>query len=362
MDYFDIYKNKNIFLTGHTGFKGSWLGLWLYFLGAKVYGYALKPAINPNHFSLLETDKIFAKNYFADINDIKSLKAAMNESNPEIIFHLAAQPLVRASYKNPYETFMTNVIGTLNILNLARELKNLKAIVIITTDKVYENKEWIWGYREIDALGGYDPYSASKACAELVTSSIRQSFFNIDEFNKTHQVLVASVRAGNVIGGGDWSEDRLIPDLVKAMTKGVKTSIRNPKARRPWQYVLEPLRGYLMLGEKLLNGKSNFATSFNFGPDIESNLNVETLLSLVKGIWSDISYEIKPDINSPHEAHLLMLDISKARNLLGWKPILNIEDTVSMTMQWYKEFYTNQKILSFKQLEEYLKINNERNC
>ena len=233
MPTFDIYKGKRIFLTGHTGFKGSWLNLWLKSLGAEVYGYALAPNTNPSHFELLGGNKEF-RGVFADIRDRENLKQSLKSFNPDIIFHLAAQPLVRESYKNPVATFESNVIGTLNILDCARELESLKAIVVITTDKVYENKEWIWGYRENDALGGYDPYSASKACAEIVTDSMRNSFFNINEFGKSHQVLIATARAGNVIGGGDWSEDRLIPDIIKAVCANKSAKIRNPKSTRLW--------------------------------------------------------------------------------------------------------------------------------
>ncbi|EAI4828509.1 CDP-glucose 4,6-dehydratase [Campylobacter lari] len=351
---FDIYKNKKVFITGHSGFKGSWLSLWLHHTGAKIYGYSLKPNTTFNHFDILSMQEIFEKSYFEDINEYTKLENALFECDPEIIFHLAAQPLVRYSYKNPIETFQTNVIGTLNILNIARKLKNLKAIVVITTDKVYENKEWYWGYKELDPLGGYDPYSASKACAEIVTNSIRQSFFNVDEFKKSHNVLIASARAGNVIGGGDWSEDRLIPDVIKAASENSSAIIRNPKSTRPWQHVLEPLRGYLMLGEKLLEGNKEFATSFNFGPNDEGDLSVEDVLKLSSSFWDKISYQIQVDLNAPHEANLLMLDISKARKMLNWTPILNSSLSIELTIKWYKEFYEKNNILTISHLEKYL--------
>ncbi|EAI1056557.1 CDP-glucose 4,6-dehydratase [Campylobacter coli] len=351
---FDIYKNKKVFISGHTGFKGSWLSLWLNCIGAKVYGYSLQPNTTPNHFEIINLQDKLAQNYFADINDLKKLEEAMIESDPEIIFHLAAQPLVRYSYKNPLETFQTNAMGTFNILNCARKLKNLKAIVIITTDKVYENKEWLWGYREDEPLGGYDPYSASKACAEIITNSMRQSFFNIDVFGKSHGVLVASARAGNVIGGGDWSEDRLIPDIIKGVEKNNTAIIRNPDAIRPWQHVLEPLLGYLMLGEKLLKGEREFATSFNFGPNNEGDLSVKDVLKFASSFWDKISYKIQADLNAPHEANLLMLDISKARKMLNWKPILNSSLSVEWTIKWYREFYENKVTLTSKQLENYM--------
>ncbi|EAK9947389.1 CDP-glucose 4,6-dehydratase [Campylobacter lari] len=353
---FDIYKNKKVFITGHSGFKGSWLSLWLHHIGAKIYGYSLKPNTTFNHFDILSMQKIFEKSYFEDINDYTKLENALLECDPEIIFHLAAQPLVRYSYKNPLETFQTNAIGTLNILNIARKLKNLKAVVIITTDKVYENKEWYWGYKELDPLGGYDPYSASKACAEIITNSIRQSFFSVDEFKKSHNVLIASARAGNVIGGGDWSEDRLIPDIIKAASKNSSAIIRNPKSTRPWQHVLEPLRAYLMLGEKLLEGNKEFATSFNFGPNNEGDLSVEDVLKLASSFWDKISYQVQVDLNAPHEANLLMLDISKARKMLNWTPILNSSLSIEWTIKWYKEFYMCEKIISVNQLKNFLFI------
>ncbi|EAI4298528.1 CDP-glucose 4,6-dehydratase [Campylobacter lari] len=351
---FDIYKNKKVFITGHSGFKGSWFSLWLHHIGAKIYGYSLKPNTTFNHFDILSMQKILEKSYFEDINNYTKLENALFECDPEIIFHLAAQPLVRYSYKNPIETFQTNVIGTLNILNIARKLKNLKAVVIITTDKVYENKEWYWAYKELDPLGGYDPYSASKACAEIITNSIRQSFFNVDEFKKSHNVLIASARAGNVIGGGDWSEDRLIPDIIKAASENSSAIIRNPKSTRPWQHVLEPLRAYLMLGKKLLEGNKEFATSFNFGPNNEGNLSVEEVLKLASSFWDKISYQVQVDLNAPHEANLLMLDISKARKMLNWTPILNSSLSIEWTIKWYKEFYEKNNILTVSHLEKYL--------
>ena len=321
-------------------------------MGAEVYGYALAPNTNPSHFELLGGNKEF-RGVFADIRDRENLKQSLRSFNPDIIFHLAAQPLVRESYKNPVATFESNVIGTLNILDCARELESLKAIVVITTDKVYENKEWIWGYRENDALGGYDPYSASKACAEIVTDSMRNSFFNINEFGKSHQVLIATARAGNVIGGGDWSEDRLIPDVIKAVCANKSVKIRNPKSTRPWQHVLEPLRGYLMLGEKLLEGKKEFATAFNFGPNLQDNLRVEEILKITKNLWDKVDYVLECDSNAPHEAGLLMLDVAKAQKLLNWEPVMNSLESIKYTISWYREFYENRQIVSQEQLENY---------
>ena len=249
-----IYKKRRGLITGNTGFKGSWLGLWLYELGAIVHGLSLEPKTNPNHYTLanykIETDLI-------DITDFEKVKKSVDTFYPEIIFHLAAQPLVEYSYNNPLETFNTNIIGTANLLEASKNNNSLKAIVIVTSDKCYENREWIWSYREFDPLGGYDPYSASKACSEIIISSYRNSFFNIDEYHKSHNILIASARAGNVIGGGDWSEDRLIPDIVRAASCNKTVIIRSPNALRPWQHVLEPLSGYLLIGQKLLEEKKN---------------------------------------------------------------------------------------------------------
>lgn len=359
MDFSAIYKDKKVFLTGHTGFKGSWLNLWLKNLGAEVYGYALKPNTTPNHFELLGGSKEF-QGIFADVRDRVQLKKSLQDFKPNIIFHLAAQPLVRESYKNPISTFEINTIGTLNILECARDLQNLKAIVVITTDKVYENKEWIWGYRENDTLGGYDPYSASKACAEIVIDSMRNSFFHLNDFNKSHNVLIASARAGNVIGGGDFSIDRIIPDLIKGIMQGRITNIRNPLATRPWQNVLEPLRGYLMLGARLLSGDKNYAQGFNFGPFIDGNLSVLQMLEISKSHWDRIQYKVNQDKSNPHEANLLMLDSTKAYHLLGWKPLLSPEQSIAKTITWYKNFIQDNIVATKDQLQEYIKAINSK--
>ncbi|CAM3335096.1 CDP-glucose 4,6-dehydratase [Helicobacter labetoulli] len=348
----EIYRNKKVFLTGHSGFKGSWLSLFLHTLGAEVYGYSLVPNTTPNHYTLLDSN-IFVNSKFGDINDYVSLESALQEVEPEIIFHLAAQPLVRYSYQEPLYTFQTNAIGTLNLLDSARKLKNLSAIVIITTDKVYENKEWLYGYREYDRLGGHDPYSASKACAEIIIDSMRKSFFDPESYRKTHSVLIATARAGNVIGGGDWSEDRLIPDLIRGVADNNRTRIRNPNTTRPWQHVLEPLHGYLMLGQKLLKGQKEFATSFNFGPNLEGNVSVQEVLEIAQSKWNKIQYEIHKDSNAPHETNLLMLDSTKAQKMLGWNPVWNHIDAIMYTMQWYKEFYENNQVISTIQLQKY---------
>lgn len=358
----EIYQNKKVFITGHTGFKGTWLGLWLQRLGAKVYGYSLAPYSTPNHFSLIQ-EKNDICSYIADINDLQTLQNTLSEVEPDIIFHLAAQPLVRESYLDPQTTFQTNIIGVFNLFQSARSLKNLKAIINVTTDKVYENKEQIWAYRENDALGGYDPYSASKACSEIVTDSMRKSFFNPSNFGKTHQILIATARSGNVIGGGDWSKDRLIVDLVLSAKSKQSALIRSPRATRPWQHVLEPIYGYLLLGEKLLQREVLYASSFNFGPKSEDNLEVGKIIEIAKTQWCEINYTIQEDNSSnPHEAGLLMLDPTKAQKLLQWHTLWNAQEAIEKTIDWYREFYTHNQIITFKQLDEYtnqIKTDNE---
>jgi CDP-glucose 4,6-dehydratase len=262
----NIYRNRKVLITGHTGFKGSWLCMLLHHSGAKVYGYALEPPTCPSLYEVAKIDEL-VNSHIADIRDYQTLLKVFSEIQPEIVIHMAAQPLVRNSYKNPVETYAINVMGTVNLLEAVRHTKSVRAVINVTTDKCYENREWIWGYRENDTIGGYDPYSNSKGCSELVTSSFRNSFFNPAEYGNTHQVALASARAGNVIGGGDWAEDRLIPDFIRAIEKNEKVIIRNPYAIRPWQHVLEPLSGYLMLGAKLYSEGIKYAEGWNFGPD-----------------------------------------------------------------------------------------------
>ncbi|MDH5655975.1 MAG: CDP-glucose 4,6-dehydratase, partial [Spirochaetia bacterium] len=288
----NIYKNKSVFVTGHTGFKGSWLTLWLENLSAKVSGFSLDPEADPNHWNLISSRAVDVR---GDINHFENLKAAITEAKPEIVFHLAAQPLVRRSYREPLNTWQTNVAGTANLLEACRSVKSVKAVVVITTDKCYENKEWEWGYRENDRLGGHDPYSASKAACELVVDSYRKSFFN------EKGVLIASARAGNVIGGGDWSEDRLLPDLVRAISEKKILEIRSPGATRPWQHVLDPLAGYLLLGQKLLEGGGEFAEAWNFGPTHEGNRTVKELLEEIKKSFPDVKWKTDR-ADHPHEA------------------------------------------------------------
>lgn len=345
----DIYSGKNILVTGHTGFKGSWLVYWLANMGANVVGYSNEIPTKPSHFELLNLD---IKSIFGDIRDLENIDLAIKEVRPDIVFHLAAQPLVRLSYKNPIETYETNVIGTLKVFEACRK-NNVKAIVNITSDKCYENKEWVWGYRENDPMGGYDPYSSSKGCAEILTSSYRNSFFNLDEYKKSHETLLASARAGNVIGGGDWADDRLICDVIRAASKSEVVSIRNPKATRPWQHVLEPLSGYLLLGQRLLEGKKEFADGWNFGPREEGNYNVGDVLLELKKHWDKVEFKFEANSQNPHEANLLKLDCSKANIKLGWKPTWDSKAAFERTIKWYKSFYENKEILTSDDLKNY---------
>lgn len=347
----ETYKQKRVFVTGHTGFKGSWLITLLNKLGAEISGYALPPITNPNHYSLLPS---ICTSILADISNKHKLEGSIHAFQPDIIFHLAAQPLVRASYDNPGETYQTNVIGTLNVLEAAKACGSVKALVMITTDKVYENKEWEKPYTEEDELGGYDMYSSSKACCEILINSFRNSFFNNDQYRESHTVLLASARAGNVIGGGDWSNDRLIPDIVKAAAIGKTVSIRNPQAVRPWQHVLDCLMGYLLLGEKLLQGNVSDAAAWNFAPFANESKQVQEVAAIAKKIWPEINIAFgKPEINY-HEAGLLILDNTKAIQQLGWKPVWSTEKAIEKTIEWYKDFYKNKTLITHQQVNEYL--------
>ena len=354
----DIYKNKTVLVTGHTGFKGSWLCFWLKQMGANVIGYALEAPTIPNHFELLNLDIISIK---GNIKDFEHLNTVFQTYKPDIVFHLAAQALVKYSYENPIETYETNVIGTLKVFETCRNA-NTKAIVNITSDKAYENKEWIWGYKETDSLGGYDPYSSSKGCADILANSYRNSFFNPKDYKKTHNTLLASCRAGNVIGGGDWAKDRLITDIMISVSQGKKVSIRNPKATRPWEHVLEPLSGYLHIGQKLLEAKVEFAEAWNFGPSDEGSITVEEVVQNVKKHWDKIDYEINSNPNQLHEANLLKLDCSKAHILLKWKDVWDSDTTFEKTVKWYKAYYgEDKKVLTQNDLESYIKNAKEKN-
>jgi len=345
------YLNKRVLITGHTGFKGSWLALWFSQMGAKVTGYSLQPPTNPNHFQLLGLN---INSVIGDIRDTDKLKQAFKEQQPEIVFHLAAQAIVRLSYKDPTETLTTNVMGTVNVLEAARAIDSVRAMIVVTSDKCYENREWPCGYREIDALGGYDPYSASKGCAEIITSCWRNSFFNLKDYGKTHSTLLASARAGNVIGGGDWAPDRLIPDIMRAVSQSQKVTIRNPGATRPWQHVLEPLSGYLLLGQKLLEGRKEFAEAWNFGPSEEENLSVDQIVKQVKKLWPKIDYQIQRSPDRLHEAGLLRLDCAKARGRMQWHPIWDSKNAVEKTTEWYQAYYESRHVLSAEHIGRYI--------
>lgn len=327
-----FWKDKRVFLTGHTGFKGSWMSLWLYSMGAIVKGYSLEPNTNPSLYRILSLDALIDSE-IGDIRDLSKIKESLIEFKPEIVIHMAAQPLVRYSYKEPLETYSTNVMGTANVLEAVRFCETVKAVIVVTTDKVYDNKEWAWGYRENEPLGGYDPYSSSKACAELVTAAYRQSFFSTP-----NAPSIATARAGNVIGGGDWSQDRLIPDAIKAFEENNPLVIRNPYATRPWQHVLEPLSGYLMLAESLYNEGIRFAQSWNFGPDDKDCKSVKWMLDDLVNIWGNDASWVLEQTAQPHEANYLKLDCSKARHELNWYPKWEVSSALQMIVSWHKSF------------------------
>ena len=344
-----------MFVTGHTGFKGSWLCLWLHSLGAEVTGYALEPPTDPSLFRLGRIDKL-VNSVIADVRDGESLSKAVLAANPEIVIHMAAQTLVRKSYKNPVETFTTNVIGTVNLFEAVRCCNTVKSVINITSDKCYENKEWVWGYRENEPLGGYDPYSSSKACSELVTSSYQNSFFHPQDC-PNQGVSIASARAGNVIGGGDWAKDRLIPDSVRSLLKGEKIIIRNPAAIRPWQHVLEPLNGYLLLARKLSENGPRYAGGWNFGPDDKDARPVEWIVKSLCKKWG-LGGSYKTDKGEhPYEAHYLKLDCSKAKYELGWYPKWNLDKAIDKVIEWTQAYKENKDIKDtcLKQITEYSK-------
>lgn len=340
----NTYEGKKVFLTGHTGFKGAWLLKTLSLLGAEVKGYALETQTENDLFNLIDGDSI-CDSVIADLRDRARLHKEIVAFQPDFIFHLAAQPLVRLSYDIPAETFEVNAIGTANVLDGVRLLERACSVVLITTDKVYHNNEWIYPYRENDRLGGFDPYSASKACTELVIDSYRNSFFNTKSYNN-HQKAIAVARAGNVIGGGDWSKDRLIPDVAKAFSLEKPVIIRNPNSVRPWQHVLEPVIGYLLLGANLASDPIQFSQAYNFGPHLSDALPVEEMLKLAIASWGKGGYVVEKEEGQPHEAGLLKLDISKVISELKWYPKMNAKLAVSMTMDWYREFAMNKESIS----------------
>ena len=348
-----FWQGKRVFLTGHTGFKGSWLSLWLYSLGAEVKGYALIPPTSPSLFNEAKIDSLI-DSQIADIRDQDVLYESMTKFNPDILIHMAAQPLVRYSYEAPIETYEVNVIGTAKVLEVARSCPNLKAIVNITTDKCYENDGRVHGYKESDPMGGYDPYSSSKGCAELVTLAYRRSFL------QEQGIKLASVRAGNVIGGGDWADDRLIPDILRSFEKSESVVIRNPKATRPWQHVLEPLSGYLILAQKLYKNQEDYAEGWNFGPNEKDVKPVDWILDKMIAKWPNSSWELDKNSN-PHEAYFLKLDISKAESKLGWKPVWELSQTLDKIIDWHKNWLNKEdvQVICLAEIEEYTRDMNK---
>lgn len=352
----DFYKSRRVLITGHTGFKGSWLSLWLSHSGAKVCGYSLAPNTKPHLFETLDIAGKIEKSVISSILDRDMLQKTFNDFKPEIVFHLAAQPLVRLSYAEPVLTYETNVIGSLNVLEAARKCGTVKAFVNVTTDKCYENKETGKNFEEDDPFGGYDPYSSSKGCVEVMSASYRRSFLQSEDC-----YAMATARAGNVIGGGDWAADRLVPDCVRSINNGIKIEIRNPVAVRPWQHVLEPLSGYILLGEKLYMEGKKYAEGFNFGPNEDSVLTVAEVAQKIVGYYGkgEVVVHKRDDL---HEAGLLMLSIKKAARVLGWRPTLTAEEAIKNTVEWYRRFYDGEEMTDFtlKQIDEYMKRRREK--
>ncbi|MCM3040839.1 CDP-glucose 4,6-dehydratase [Paenibacillus motobuensis] len=354
-----FWRDKRVFLTGHTGFKGSWLSLWLTQLGAKVTGFSLSPSTEPNLFEVCNIESCLEKSIIGDIRNFELLETSMREAKPQIVIHMAAQPLVSESYINPVETYAINVMGTANLLETIRRVNSeneIKAVVNVTTDKCYENKEWFWGYRENEPLGGYDPYSSSKACSELVTASYRNSFFNPDKYSD-HGVAIATARAGNVIGGGDWSQNRLVPDIVRSIIENDPIIVRNPDSIRPWQHVLEPLSGYLLLAEKLYLYGCDYAEAWNFGPNDDDAKTVQWIVERFCSKWDvNQNYQIESN-NSFHEAHYLKLDCSKARYKLQWAPKWSLDQSIEKIIEWNSAYMNkeNMREICVKQILEYSK-------
>jgi CDP-glucose 4,6-dehydratase len=349
-----FWRGRRVFLTGHTGFKGSWLSLWLQSLGAELTGFALAPPTNPSLFEVAGVARGM-RSLIGDIRDADALRRAMQEASPEVVIHMAAQPLVRYSYVNPVETYATNVMGVVHLLEAVRQTPGIRAVVNVTTDKCYENKEWSWGYRENEPLGGYDPYSNSKGCAELVTAAYRNSFFN-PACRAEHGVALASARAGNVIGGGDWAQDRLIPDILRAIEAGRPVLIRSPHSIRPWQHVLEPLSGYLALAERLFaDDGASFAEGWNFGPSDEDAKPVQWIVERLTNAWGEGAAWQLDGAPQPHEATYLKLDCSKARSRLAWHPRWDLGQTLNRIVDWHQGLRRNEDIkqLTLQQIAEY---------
>ncbi len=351
-----FWKHKKVFVTGHTGFKGGWLALWLSVLGAKVYGYALSPATEDTFLKRTKVDARLEANTIADIRDHEALLKAVRFANPDIVFHLAAQPLVRHSYLDPLETYSVNIMGTVNLFEAIRETTGVRAVVNVTTDKCYENREWVWPYREYDALGGHDPYASSKACSELISSAYRRSFFDMAG------VSLATARAGNVVGGGDWSQDRLLPDVYRALKSGRTFAVRSPNAIRPWQHVIEPLAGYLTLAERLYVSGLPFATAWNFGPDVTESKSVQWILNYIARKVPNFKWS-HDDAPSVHEANILNIDSAMAKAKLGWSPRWTTAVALEHTWSWYESWQGKGDVerLSLFQIQEYLntKVKND---
>ncbi|MFA6061493.1 MAG: CDP-glucose 4,6-dehydratase [Gallionella sp.] len=350
----EFWRGKRVLLTGHTGFKGSWLSLWLQSMGAQVVGYALAPPTQPSLFKVIEIEQGM-RSVIGDIRDLSHLRAVFTEHQPEIVIHMAAQPLVRYSYVEPVETYSTNVMGTVNLLEAVRSTPSVKAVVNVTTDKCYENREWAWGYRENEPMGGFDPYSSSKGCAELVTAAYRNSFFNASTFNDKHSTAIASARAGNVIGGGDWAEDRLIPDIMRAISDNNPVRIRNPHAIRPWQHVLEPLSGYLLLAQKLYEEGAAYAEGWNFGPNDEDAKPVQWIVERLTQSWGEGASWQLDEGDHPHEAHYLKLDCSKAKGQLNWHPLWHLDEALDKIVGWQRAWRDDKDMRAFslQQIVEY---------
>lgn len=332
------YLGKRVFLTGHTGFKGSWLTLWLNALGAEVTGYSLGPPTSPSLFECARIEEVCSSVY-ADVRDYQALLSSMSASGPDVVIHMAAQSLVKTSYERPLETYETNVLGTANVLEAVRRTPTVRLCISVTSDKCYENREWVYAYREVDPMGGYDPYSSSKGCAELVGAAYRRSFFNPKRY-VDHAKALVSVRAGNVIGGGDWAPDRIVPDIARALSRGEAVAVRNPGSIRPWQFVLEPLAGYLWLGARLLDNPTAYDYGWNFGPDSESCITVRELVEKAVALWRRGRWSGTGDSGGKtYEANFLKLDSTKARTMLGWRPLYSIDETLRATVEWYHGFY-----------------------
>jgi len=348
----NFWTNKRVLITGCTGFKGSWITIWLDMLGADLYGYSLEAPTNPSMWEDMSLERLHHEVMYADIRDYVKLQSFVDKVKPEIVIHMAAQPLVRYSYIYPRETYEVNVMGTVNLLDAVREVGGVKSLVNVTTDKCYENKEWIWAYRENEPMGGHDPYSNSKGCSELVTSSYVNSFFQQED-----TTAIASARAGNVIGGGDWAEDRLIPDIVRSFSKLEQVRIRYPDAIRPWQHVLEPLSGYLMLAEKLYTNQHQYVGGWNFGPLDTDTKTVKQIVEQMCSLWGNNASWVRDGNDNPHEANLLRLDCSKARMVLGWIPVWNSEITLEQLTIWYKAYFEKQNMLELSrtQINQYMK-------